>query len=238
MDYSNWLSHPPLKSLPGTISSDQRVPAIRQIRQEIARNEFDESWWLAHPDEEMRQTARIVLMGDALQLADYDKTVTLAEAVLENSSAEHEQELAYRALFLVDLMEGNYQSAASYLTYIPDKGSGNHRKHLEALLPTNLDHFDRSNEEAERLSDVVSISNYPNPFNPTTVIGYQLPVSSVVQLSVYDILGREVSVLVNGEMSAGTHQATFDGRNLASGIYLYRLQVNGQVLTGKMLLTK
>ncbi len=67
--------------------------------------------------------------------------------------------------------------------------------------------------------------NYPNPFNPTTAIRYQLPAASNVRLVVYDMLGREVSVLVDGRGEAGVHQVTFDGSGLSSGVYFYRMQV-------------
>ena len=81
--------------------------------------------------------------------------------------------------------------------------------------------------------------NYPNPFNPTTTISYQLNETSLVQLEVFDTTGREVAVLVNGERkSAGSYQATFDAGNLASGVYFYRLETAGQVMTKKMLLLK
>ena len=66
--------------------------------------------------------------------------------------------------------------------------------------------------------------NFPNPFNPGTTITYELPRASEVRLSVYDILGREVSVLVNGRVDAGSHRARFDGSGLASGVYMYRLE--------------
>ena len=65
--------------------------------------------------------------------------------------------------------------------------------------------------------------NFPNPFNPTTLITYQLPVACSVRLVVYDPLGREVAVLVNENKAAGNHEATFDAAGLASGMYLYRL---------------
>jgi N-acetylneuraminic acid mutarotase len=66
--------------------------------------------------------------------------------------------------------------------------------------------------------------NYPNPFNPTTTITYILPNKGKVKLSVYDMLGREVEVLVNAEQSAGIYQVPFDAANLPSGIYLYKIK--------------
>jgi hypothetical protein len=65
--------------------------------------------------------------------------------------------------------------------------------------------------------------NYPNPFNPSTEIRFSLARSGRIQLTLFDMLGREVSTLVDGEHAAGTYALTFDGSNLASGIYLYRL---------------
>jgi hypothetical protein len=66
--------------------------------------------------------------------------------------------------------------------------------------------------------------NYPNPFNPTTVISYQLPVASDVKLVVYDLLGREVRVLVNERKNAGSYEVKFDASGPSSGVYFYRLQ--------------
>jgi hypothetical protein len=66
--------------------------------------------------------------------------------------------------------------------------------------------------------------NYPNPFNPATVVRYELPVVSDVRLLVYDLLGHEVRVLANERKSAGVHEVTFDASALASGVYIYRLQ--------------
>jgi len=68
------------------------------------------------------------------------------------------------------------------------------------------------------------LGNYPNPFNPATKISYQLPSDSYVTLKVYDILGREVSILVNNPVSAGSHTVEFNASNLPSGVYVYRLQ--------------
>ncbi len=80
--------------------------------------------------------------------------------------------------------------------------------------------------------------NYPNPFNPSTSIRYELPTSSVVRLSVFDLLGREVSVLVNERKDAGIHEVSFNGSGLASGVYLYRLNANSFLQTRKLVLAK
>jgi hypothetical protein len=80
--------------------------------------------------------------------------------------------------------------------------------------------------------------NYPNPFNPTTTIKFELPKSSFVTLSVYDVLGREVSTLVNEWREAGVHEVKFDAAKLASGMYLYRLQAGPFTQTKKLLLLR
>jgi hypothetical protein len=80
--------------------------------------------------------------------------------------------------------------------------------------------------------------NYPNPFNPSTVVRFQLPVISNVRLVVYDILGREVAMLVNERKAAGSYEVQFDGAGLASGVYFYRLQADEFVQTRKLLLLK
>jgi hypothetical protein len=80
--------------------------------------------------------------------------------------------------------------------------------------------------------------NYPNPFNPGTTIKYELPKASTAYLCVYDMLGREVSVLVDERKEAGIHEARFDGSNLASGVYLYRLTAGNFVQTRKLLLVR
>ena len=80
--------------------------------------------------------------------------------------------------------------------------------------------------------------NYPNPFNPTTTIQYQLPTDARVTLKVYDILGSEVTTLVNEEQEAGYKEVQFTGSNIASGMYVYRIQVGEYVSTRKMMLLK
>ncbi len=80
--------------------------------------------------------------------------------------------------------------------------------------------------------------NYPNPFNPRTVISSQLSVVSNVKLAIYDVLGREVMVLVNERRAAGAYEDTFDASGLASGVYIYRLTAGSFVAARKMVLMK
>ncbi|HUI29324.1 MAG TPA: T9SS type A sorting domain-containing protein [Candidatus Acidoferrales bacterium] len=81
-------------------------------------------------------------------------------------------------------------------------------------------------------------NNYPDPFNPSTVITYQLPVNSFVMLKVYDVLGREVRTLVDKHQSAGRYFLRFDAANLPSGMYFYRLQAGTFSATKKLVVLK
>lgn len=91
---------------------------------------------------------------------------------------------------------------------------------------------------AESPSQYTLMQNYPNPFNPATTIHYSLKAMGRVNLKVYDMLGEEVATLVDRTQGAGTHAVMFDGRNLASGVYFFRLSVNGFVSTKKMIMMK
>ena len=80
--------------------------------------------------------------------------------------------------------------------------------------------------------------NYPNPFNPSTKISYNLPEAGNVKLKIYDALGREVSLLVDGFENAGRHTIEFNGKNLSSGVYFYRIEYQNNFTTMKMILIK
>ncbi len=95
-----------------------------------------------------------------------------------------------------------------------------------------------STESEELPVEVMLLGNYPNPFNPETTIRYALPQGSKVRLAVYDLLGHEVAVLVDGAQSVGHHMVHFDGGELPSGSYVYRLQVGEEVVARTMTLVK
>jgi len=80
--------------------------------------------------------------------------------------------------------------------------------------------------------------NYPNPFNPLTTIEYQIATKVFINLTIYDILGREITVLVNEEKRPGKYTVQFNGKNLASGIYYYKLQAGDNTIIKAMVLLK
>jgi hypothetical protein len=82
------------------------------------------------------------------------------------------------------------------------------------------------------------LQNYPNPFNPTTIIRSQLPAAGDVRIVVYDLLGREVAVVVNGRRAAGYYEDSFDARGLASGVYVYRMTAGSFVQSRRMILVR
>jgi hypothetical protein len=92
--------------------------------------------------------------------------------------------------------------------------------------------------------DFTLSQNYPNPFNPSTTIKFTIPFVETTRrvvstkLVVYDILGREIKVLLNKKLSPGSYEVEFDGSNLPSGVYLYRLMANNCKVTKKMILIR
>lgn len=80
--------------------------------------------------------------------------------------------------------------------------------------------------------------NFPNPFNPSTTISFSMPVRARATLRIYNILGQEVEVLVDGQLEPGNHEILWDAENEPSGIYFYRLSYGSEVLTKKMALLK
>ena len=110
---------------------------------------------------------------------------------------------------------------------------------VENGQPTSIKQVPVSNEENPEIPTSVSLKqNYPNPFNPTTTIRFELDQATFAKLTVYDLLGRKVRELVNEIRPAGTNTIQFDAANLASGIYLYRLEANGAAQTKRLTLIK
>jgi hypothetical protein len=138
----------------------------------------------------------------------------------------------------------DYGFSASDLNYLyinVDTDPANGGRPMSGMRVTNLSVEDALSIERDKNSLPVKFAlkqNFPNPFNPVTKIEYSLDEKSFVKLSVYDILGREVAVLVKAEKTVGEHQASFDAHNLTSGVYFYRLQKGNMVLVKKMVVVK
>jgi beta-N-acetylhexosaminidase len=138
---------------------------------------------------------------------------------------------------MVDYLESRVNAGAispsrideSYARIMELKG-----KYLTSVPPTI----------AAQLPERYDLSSYPNPFNPTTTIKYEIPAGATgsrateVKLAVYDLLGREVATLSQGPVEPGVHQVKFDGRELASGTYLCRLTAGSATITRKLLLIR
>lgn len=107
-----------------------------------------------------------------------------------------------------------------------------------SLAKNGNNNFGITGQQTDIQKDFRLNNAYPNPFNPTTVISYYLPEAGFVSLKIYDILGKEIASLVNEKKEAGSHKVAFNAKDLASGMYIYTIQANGQVQSKKMLLLK
>ena len=145
---------------------------------------------------------------------------------------------------VTDLGDGTYQStitapvATGTDTISAIVISGNdtvsvfHKTVLTYVNPTSI------NETLNFPDRFYLYQNSPNPFNPSTVIKYQIPKTSFVILKVFDVIGNEVTTLVSGEKPAGNYEVEFKSSKLSSGVYIYQLQAGNFLATKKMILTK
>ena len=136
---------------------------------------------------------------------------------------------AYKVVYFACALEAACGSASST----------HHRDVIEAIMnPTWFGVNDVPGATNTLPSTITLQGNYPNPFNPSTTISFDLPIQTDVKLTVFDVLGREVATLVNSTLSAGSHHVLFDGSSLASGIYMTRLEAGNMSLSSKMVLMK
>jgi ligand-binding sensor domain-containing protein len=145
---------------------------------------------------------------------------------LKNSSADWisvNEDLQFSPLCLM---------ASDVYLFAGTRGGGVWRRPLSEMY-TLLEEY-----KSKPFLTFVLSQNYPNPFNPTTTIAFDLPKASNVSLKVYNILGEEVATLVSDRLSAGSYSYEWDASNLASGVYLYRLQAGDFVETRKMVVMR
>ncbi|MGD8415389.1 MAG: T9SS type A sorting domain-containing protein, partial [Candidatus Latescibacterota bacterium] len=143
-------------------------------------------------------------------------------------------------IVIMDNDVGGQDGREGILTYSPFNNDNSY------LSPRNWLYTwigDKMSVGVERLDSAIPESfaldqNYPNPFNPSTVIRYQLAQQGGVTLKVFNMLGQEVTTLVDAEQAAGVYEVRFDASDLASGLYLYQLQAGDKLMSKAMLLTR
>ncbi|MBN2426062.1 MAG: S8 family serine peptidase [Calditrichaceae bacterium] len=174
---------------------------------------------------------------------DYTNAIIIADNLLEKYKSDDDYVcniLYVKGLTLLYDLNNSAQAEECFKTIIREY-SDNPLVHLAANELKNLGYSDEQIETEKSIADKpneFNISNNPNPFNPATTIYYSIPVDGKVSIKVYDSLGRLVKELVNETKAAGSYQTVFDGTSLASGVYYYKININGQVETRKMLLVK
>jgi hypothetical protein len=131
---------------------------------------------------------------------------------------------------------GLYKKPNSDILYVLTK---NNLFEVENGQATSIKQVPISREPEPEIPEQITLhQNFPNPFNPTTTIQFQLDKATFTKLTIYDVLGRKVRELVNEVRPVGTNTIQFDATNLASGVYLYRLEANGVVQTKRLTLIK
>ena len=182
-----------------------------------------ERWYVAYID-----YSHATFMGDqAIRLAVFDNGWNILLDTAITTPAPHKRSDSPWAM-----LHDNYL----YVSYVEYEGNDTGQAYVAIYdLTKNSTAIEPAHSAPKefRLEQ-----NYPNPFNPTTKIGYELPSKVRVHLVVYDILGREVSTLVDQVMPAGYHEVEFPASGLSSGIYFYKIQAGLYSFTKKMLLTK
>lgn len=142
----------------------------------------------------------------------------------------------------IGFVEGNGTSSTQNSYSFPDRDlkTGRYNYRLKQIdFNGNFEYFNLGSEVSIGIPDKFKLSqNYPNPFNPSTKINYDLPADGKVNLTLFDISGREVATIVNEVQQAGYYSYTFNGANLSSGIYFYKIQTEQFSETKRMMLIK
>jgi hypothetical protein len=129
--------------------------------------------------------------------------------------------------FVLDSLVARYRNDAGLKWILP-----NRTLKLGERVLTNVIH------SSINVMEFSLSQNYPNPFNPSTTISYDLPTRSHVTLRIFNVLGQEVTTLVDGIAEAGTHQVRWSPGRLASGVYLYQLKTGAHIETKKMVILR
>lgn len=198
---------------------------------EVVSNNFDKYWFEARHFAEAQGGAELVYYNDTIQLVESYSMFPNPHIFQNTAFSEHAPCYSARG-YIPALIEIYYTDDAGYV-WVGADGS-NRRVYWDRLyavvgLPGNQNETPQTYELKQ---------NYPNPFNPVTQIEFIIPGDEFVTLRVFDILGREVTVLLSENMKAGRHTVQFDGSKLSSGVYIYRIEAGRFADAKKMILIK
>ncbi|HVO75385.1 MAG TPA: T9SS type A sorting domain-containing protein [Ignavibacteriaceae bacterium] len=189
-----------------------------------------QSNWQVVDNEPVWMVIKIALSGD-----DSDETVYQwinPDPKTEPSTDDADATLNKALTKAITYIACHLGARTGLVMYIDELRLGKSFKDVSSPITSVSQHENQFPNKFE-LSD-----NYPNPFNPSTQISYTIPVSEKVKLSVYNLLGNQIAVLVNERKNSGTHTVRFNAADLPSGMYVYKLECAGNVTTKKMLLLK
>ncbi|MDQ3022046.1 MAG: T9SS type A sorting domain-containing protein [Bacteroidota bacterium] len=185
-----------------------------------------------------------------VELSSFTSTIDIRDVTLNwttaselnNAGFDVERSVVNGSWSRVGNVTGNGTSTSlnSYSYTDRNLASGKYNYRLKQIdLNGNFTYYDLSNEVNIGIPTKFDLSqNYPNPFNPTTKISYDIPFDAKVSIKLFDVSGREVATLVNSIQTAGYYTIDFNGSNLASGVYFYRLTANDFVQSKRMMIVK
>jgi len=194
----------------------------------------------AHPNSELGALAQEFTIRNYVTDGDYEGAIRVARDLLEKfPGRERNKWVEYQIGLIYELADDPTQARAAFQAFA-DKYPVNFQNDPGDILPSlariklGRSPFGEGEAPAGKAANIteVTLDNHPNPFNAQTVVSFALPKTSFVKLEVYNTLGQRVRTLVDAPMKAGKHSAIWDGRDeegndVASGIYLYRLEVGG-----------
>jgi tetratricopeptide (TPR) repeat protein len=210
---------------------------------------LDEIYSLAEANDEKDVMSKINF-GKALietYKYDYQGAIAIYMQILESQITDLEKliiqlEIAYLHFMLV-MSGGPTRGLPANLAYTPN--SLDEYLAIEKEILIRINELQNARPEDEKLPEIneFRVSNYPNPFNPETVISFQLPGDSMVSIDIYNIKGQKVRTLVKDSFNSGSHKVTWNGvddnnRNAGSGVYFYRIQAGKYNEVKKMILLK
>jgi hypothetical protein len=183
---------------------------------------------------EARAEAAAVFTGTVTRVVEEDYRLRVTFRVDNNWKGRASEQVFVSTASSTSACGIPFREGREYIVYADMHGND-----LSTNMCTRTAPLERASEDIEAFETSVFLgANYPEPFNPMTTIHVGLPAPADVSLQVYDRTGRLIETLMNGPRAAGVHRAVFDGSDLPSGVYLYRLQAGDVVETRSMVLLR